>query len=103
MLAHVGELLVGLGERRLNLIVGIRLKLGDLLIGAFAHCGNLLGRFRLHVGDFALLSGALGSHLLGVLFARVAELKLDGLTLFGDGLGSFGAQLCGILVGGGGH
>ena len=103
LLAHVGELLVGLGERRLNLIVGIRLKLGDLLIGAFAHCGNLLGRLRLHVGDFALLSGAFGSHLLGVLFARVAELKLDGLTLFGDGLGSFGAQLCGILVSGGGH
>ena len=98
LLAHVGQFLVRLRERRLNLVVGLGLELGNLLVRAPALRGDLLGRLRLHLGDLTLLLGALRRHALFMLLARIGEFEINGLTLLGHDLRRFGAQLGGVLL-----
>ena len=93
LLTHVGELLIRLGERLLNLIVGFALQMRDLFVRSLALSRNLLRGVGLHVGDLTVLLGQIGGHTLLLLFTGVAQLKLDGIALLGDGLGSFGTHL----------
>ena len=99
LLAHVGELLVGVGERRFDLVVRLALEARDLLVRALALLrdrGRGLGAL---LGQFALLRGALGGEALVVLFARVRELKVERLALLLDRLRGGRAQLRGFLLG----
>ena len=91
LLAHIGELLVGIGQRGLDLIVGLAFESGDLLIGAFALCGDLLGGFRAHIGNLTLLGGTFGGQTLIMLLAGIRQLQINGLTLCRYGLLRFAA------------
>ena len=91
LLAHIGELLVGIGQRGLDLIVGLAFESGDLLIGAFALCGDLLGGFRAHIGNLTLLGGTFGGQTLIMLLVGIRQLQINGLTLCRYGLLCFAA------------
>ena len=65
----------------------------DLFVRSLALSRNLLRGVGLHVRDLTVLLGQIGGHTLLLLFTGVAQLKLDGITLLGDGLGSFSTHL----------
>ena len=98
LLAHVGQLLVRIGERRLDLVVVLALQPRDLLIGRLAQVGDLLGGLGAQVGDLAFLRGAFRSQTLEVLLAGVRQFHVNRLALFAHGLRRFGAQLGGVLL-----
>ena len=99
LLTHVGQLLVGFGQRGFDLVVGLAFHAVNLVIGVLALRRDLLGGFGTHIGELTLLRGALRCETLVVLLTGVCQFQINGLALRHHGLLRFATQLVSFALG----